>query len=149
MEKFKEQIQKRIRLLSIFLVIVLLLTCFEGFSIVQTGEGTVETGRVMGFQAGLLFGMAMIALMNIVKLRNCLKDDKKLKLLQHEEQDERKKLIRSKAGMPMLLINSILILLAAIIAGHINMTVFYTLICVAMGQLLIGVGLKLYYSKTI
>jgi hypothetical protein len=77
-----------------------------------------------------------------------IKDERKLKMAYNRENDERMKAIRAKAGMPMLLITSVMMVIAAIIAGYFNIVVFYTLTAAAMMQLLLGVSVKLYHMKT-
>jgi len=49
--------------------------------------------------------------------------------------------------MPMLMITSILMLIAAIIAGYFNIIVFYTLVLAATVQLSIGTIVKLVCMK--
>ena len=56
--------------------------------------------------------------------------------------------IRAKAGMPMLLVTSCVMVIAGIIAGYFNVTVFMTLTAAAMCQLLVGSLIKMYYMKT-
>ena len=62
-----------------------------------------------------------------------------------KETDERMILIRSKAGMPALLITSVIMIFAGIIAGYFNIIVFYSLLAAGVCQLLLGVCLKFYY----
>lgn len=103
---------------------------------------------VVGFQFGLILGIGMLSLIQVIKLSKIIKDDKKLKILHNKEHDERLILIRSKSGMPMLLITSVLMIIVAIVYGHFNTTVFITLVLAAMIQLLIGLIVKLYCMKT-
>ena len=81
-----------------------------------------------------------------MKYRGALKDEAKLRLLYNEENDERMKLIRAKAGVPMVLILSMALVLASMFIGYWNETAFVVLIGVALFQLLVSLGVKLYYK---
>lgn len=85
----------------------------------------------------------------MLKYRGALKDETKLRLLYNEENDERMKLIRAKAGVPMVLILSLTLVLAGMIIAYWNETVFIVMICVALFQLLASLVVKLYYKNKI
>lgn len=148
MEKFKSKVKRRIILFSGMTLITVLLGVYGFFVVGNPEKGSMSDGIISGFQFGIIFGIGMLSLLQIIKLGMVIKDDKKLKMLYNQEHDERLKTIRSKAGMPMLMITSELMLIAAIIAGYFNVVVFYTLVIAAMIQLSIGAILKLYYMKT-
>lgn len=145
MEQFRMKIKRRIMLLFVGTLGAVAL-CIYGFF--TMGGTTKVDGTVTGFQFGLIFGIGMRALIEIIRMSMVMKDDKKLRMLYNKENDERLKLIRSKSGMPMLMITSILMLVAAIISGYFNTVVFSTLVITATVQLLIGVIVKLYCLKT-
>jgi hypothetical protein len=148
MEKFKVKIKGRIILFSIMSLIAVLLGAYNSLYLSNSGNETMSEGIVSGFQFGLILGIGMLSLIHMIKLNMIIKDDKKLKVLYNKEQDERMQSIRSKAGMPMLMITSIMMLTAAIIAGYYNIVVFYTLITVAIIQLSMGAIVKLFCIKT-
>ena len=54
--------------------------------------------------------------------------------------------IRAKAGIPMVLILSLALVLGGMVIGYWNETVFVVLIGVALFQLLVSLGVKLYYK---
>jgi len=145
MEQFKMKVKRRIMLLSIGILGAVVLCAYGFFAM---GSEALVDGTVTVFQLGLIFGIGIRALIEIIKLRMVIKDDRKLKMLYNKENDERLKLIRSKSGMPMLMITSILMLIAAIISGYFNTVVFSTLVIAAMVQLLLGLIVKVYYMKT-
>lgn len=148
MGKFKQSIKRRIMLLSL-LVIICLGLGIQNFLMTGTTEnGNMSDGTVSGFQFGLIFGIEIRAIIEIIMLTRTMKDDKKIKLLYNKENDERMKSIRSKAGMPMVMITSLMMIIAAIAAGYFNIVVFYTLVIAAMVQLTIGATIKLYLMKT-
>lgn len=148
MEKFKSKVKRRIILFSGMTLITALLGVYSFFVVGSPEKGSMSDGIILGFQFGIIFGIGMLSLLQIIKLGMVIKDDKKLKMLYNQEHDERLKTIRSKAGIPMLMITSELMLIAAIISGYFNIVVFYTLVIAAIIQLSIGVILKLYYLKT-
>lgn len=148
MEKFKKRIRQRIILFSGMLLVAMGL-CVYGFLAMGNSEGKgMADGIVDGFQFGIIFGIGILALLQIIKLSIVIKDDKEIKSLYNKEHDERLKTIRSRAGMPMLMFTSVLMLIAAIIAGYFNAVVFSTLVIAAIAQLSIGVIVKLYCMKT-
>lgn len=124
------------------------LCIYDFFAMGNLEKESMAEGMVSGFQFGLILGIGMLALIQIIKLSKVIKDDKKLRMLHNKENDERLKLIRSKSGMPMLMITSILMLVAAIISGYFNTVVFSTLVIAATAQLSIGAIVKLYCLKT-
>lgn len=148
MEDFKKRIKRRIILFSGMTLLIALLVVYDFFASGNSEKASMTDGIVSGFQFGLIFGIGTLALLQLIKLNTVIKDDKKLKMLYYKEHDERLKTIRSKAGMPMLMITSIIMLIAAIIAGYFNMVVFYTLAIAAIVQLSIGTIVKLYCMKT-
>lgn len=147
MEKFKRRVKQRIMLFSGSILIIVLIGVYGFFAAAGSEQGIMADGIVSSFQFGIIFGMGMLALIQIIKLQRVIKDDKKLEMLYNRENDERFKAIRSKAGMPMLIITSLIMLLAGIIAGYFNVIVFYTLVIAGIVQLSIGTIVKLYYMK--
>ncbi|HZK34894.1 MAG TPA: hypothetical protein VFD33_06265 [Bacillota bacterium] len=144
MEKFKSLIKRKIILFTLLLLMAIAL---GGYTLITGGKG-IGDESVQGFQSGIALGIAIMALIQIATYCIALKDDKKLKLLCNKENDERMEEIRKRSGMPMLLVMSMLMLLAAVIAGYFNTLVFTTLVLTAIIQLTIGLIVKLYHMKT-
>lgn len=148
MENFRKTIKRRITLFSGMLLVEVLFGAYCFWASEYSGKTAVSNGSVADLQMGILFGIGILTLVQIIKLRKVINDDKKLKMLYNQEHDERLKTIRARAGMPMLLITSTTMLIAAMIAGYFNVVVFNTLIITAIVQLSIGAFVKLYYLKT-
>lgn len=148
MGSFKMRIKRRILLFLGITLLIAVLGVYGFFTAGNSENASITDGIVSGFQIGLIFGIGILALLQIIKLSMVIKDDKKLKMQYNKENDERLKTIRNKAGMPMLMITSVMMLITAIIAGYFNMVVFYTLVIAAMVQLSIGTIVKLYCMKT-
>lgn len=148
MEDFKKRLKRRIILLSGVLLFILGLGAYGVFKIANTKEGTMLEGAVDGFRFGILLGIGVLTLVHIIRYIRATKYDTTLKLLYNQEHDERLKLIRSKAGMPILMITSIMMLIAANIAVYYSVTIFSTLVIAASLQLMIAAIVKIYYMKT-
>lgn len=150
MEKFRTTIKRRIVISSGMALVTLVLGCYSiySISISDLSNATHSDGFVAGFQFGLIVSIFALSVIDIIKLSRAIKDETKLKVLYNKEHDERMKAIRSKAGMPLIAITSVLMTMAAIIAGYFNIIVFYTLVIAVIGQLSISVAVKLYCMKT-
>lgn len=143
MDQYKKKLGIRTIYLGIYAAFAALLCVYDAFFASTTFKST----PIYSFLLGALTSTCILAVLLIVKYRKILADDSKLNLEYNKETDERLIAIRGKAGIPMIPVLSILLLLAGIIAGHVNITVFYTLIISAMCQLLLCVILKLYYLR--
>ena len=102
---------------------------------------------VFEFQMGALMAICILSSFLVMKYGKIVNDDNKLRLQFNEENDERFRAIRMKAGIPMVPVLSVLTLTAGIIAGYFNVTVFYTLVIAAVCQVLISGAVKLLYMK--
>ena len=148
MENYKRTIRYRIGLHIALILLTAALGVYSFFEMGTPENAGISGGALSRFQLGLIVGLGIRALTELVKLSMVVKDERKLKMAYNRENDERMKAIRAKAGMPMLLITSVMMVIAAIIAGYFNIVVFYTLTAAAMMQLLLGVSVKLYHMKT-
>lgn len=141
MEQFKKKLKLRILLfgfLVLFFIVIILINQF----------GTVISfteSLAFSFQRGFSAAGALVLVFWMMKYRAALRDETKLRLLYNEENDERMKAIRAKAGVPMVLILSLTLILAGMIIAYWNEMVFVVLICVALFQMLVSLGVKLYY----
>jgi hypothetical protein len=96
---------------------------------------------------GAITAIGILAMINIIRFSRLLKDKKKLQLQYNRENDEMYKAIRGKVGMPILLITSVIMIIVGVVAGYFNITIFYTLIIAALGQMTISVIVKILYMK--
>ena len=143
MNNYKKTIKKRILLLTLPIILAVTLGVYDVFWV----SDQIKEGPVYGFQDGIITSLGLLATILVIRYRVLLKDDKKLLLMFNRENDERIKAIKAKAGIPMLPITSILIIIAAIIAGYFNELVFLTLIATAIFQMTICVLVKIIYTK--
>ena len=150
MEKFRTTIKRRIAISSGMAFIAMVLGVFSTYSIIITdhSSATHSDGFVAGFQFGLIVSIFGLAVFDIIKLSLTINDETKLRILYNKEHDERLIAIRNKAGAPMIVVTSVMMIIAAIIAGYFNIVVFYTLVVAVSAQLLISAIVKLYCTKT-
>lgn len=143
MEKYSKKVRIKMVLLSLLALTAVALGIYNVFFEGDTEASGFSAGMLSGFRTGMAIGIGFFALIRLFFLGKAIRDEKTLKELYNKEHDERLSEIRAKAGMPLLLITSVLML----IAGPLNVTVFYTLLIAASVQLLTGLGVKMYYLK--
>lgn len=147
MEKYRKTIKKRMILCGILAAVSVGLGIFHQSEFFDLVSFATRNEAVAGFQAGLLSGFGILALFLLYKYGIAIKDETKIKMLYNKEHDERQNLIRQKAGMPLLMITSCIMIFAGIIAGYFNEIIFYTLVLAAMIQLTLGAMVKIYCMK--
>lgn len=143
MEQFKRKLKIRIRLLSAFSLIAVLLVVYNVFFAPET----LKNMDVFEFQTGFITAICILSALNSAKYSKLLNNETKLKLEYNKENDERFKLIKSKAGVPLIIVLSSLMMIVGVIAGYFNLVVFYTLIIAAMCQVLVSGIIKIIYMK--
>ena len=129
-------------------ILLLLIASVSGVIPVRL-ENPHLSDYMSGFQLGLLSGLLAVALFTIVRYQKALKDENRLKQLYYEEHDERNRYIHWKSGASAVNVSIILLLVAGVIAGYFNFTVFATLIASAVVTSIIRGGFKLYYCRSL
>lgn len=142
MELFKKKLKTRIVLLCAVLLLFVVILLYNQFG----ASNALKDSLAFSFQCGFSAAGSLALVFWLMKYRTALKDEAKLRLLYNEEKDERMSAIRAKAGIPMVLILSMTLVLGGMIIGYFNETVFVVLIGVALFQLLVSLGVKLYYK---
>ena len=145
MEKYKKIIIVRVFLLEILALLAVALGIYDVF----WATAKVKSIEVFEFQCGITMGLGILALIRIIRYRKTLRSEKELQIQYNKVNDERTKAIQAKAGMPMILISSIVMVIAGIIIGYSNLVIFYTLIAAAALQLVIACTTKFIYVKII
>lgn len=138
-EQYRKTVKLRIFALWALILVTLAVVLFGDKILYQLEE------FVLCYLRGLCASGELVACFFAIRYRKALRDDTALRKLYNAENDERKKLIRSKAGVPFVLVTSVCMLLAAVVAGHFNLIIFYTLVAAALAQMLLSCGLKLFY----
>lgn len=144
MERYKKTLKTRI---ALFRIVILLNVILSVTLRLMDNKGKIPNTvrNITDFQTGFMLGLAIVSLFILIKYCKLLKNERMLREAYLKETDERMILIRSKAGMPALLITSVIMISAGIIAGYFNIIVFYSLLAAGVCQLLLGVCLKFYY----
>ena len=143
MEKYRKNLILRIFVLSFVVLISAGLGIFNIFGT----EENIKENIIFDFQCGFITAFGLISAILIIRYSKAVKNPDKLKLLFNKENDERLRYIRSKSGMPMILISSVIMILSGTVFGYFNTTVFYTLIVASVLQLIISGILKMIYIK--
>lgn len=142
MELFQKKLKFRMLLFGILILFCLVIILINQLGTVLTYTECLAYSFQRGFSAAGI----LVLVIWMIKYRAALKDEAKLRLLYNQENDERMQAIRAKAGIPMVLILSLALVLGGMVIGYWNETVFVVLIGVALFQLLVSLGVKLYYK---
>ncbi len=147
MEQYKDSLKSRIAVLSVGAAAMATLLLLGEFGVIRAIAANNFSEFLRGFQTGILLSVSLIFSYFIGRYRWLLKNDEKLKSAYYAENDEREKLIAMKVGGNAMYVCIVLILLAGIVAGYFNETVFFSLVGCALFLLLVRVALKIYYHK--
>lgn len=143
MKAYRKTIITRTILLSALALFAAALGIYDAFF--ATAE--MKANNIFHFQCGFTIALGALALILIIRYRKALQNEKALQAQYIKENDERMKAIRAKAGMPMNLIFSIVMIVIGIIIGYFNELIFTTLVVAAVIQLLASSIIKLIYTK--
>lgn len=153
MEQYKEKLKTTQRITAIAALI--LAVCCILFALSECGviNITPTTGdshwqhRWRGIICGASFALGILMCAWTIRISKALRNDKELKKLYVEANDERQNQIFTSARALSMQIFLICGLVAGIVAGYFNMTVSVTILaCVFIHSLLGGIC-KLYYRK--
>ena len=147
LNKMKSQIADRIKRLTGLIVctVILLGTSVSGVIEINLGnEGANDF--VSGFQLGILMALTVNFLFKIVNYRKALKDETLLKRIYYKENDERLAFINQQVGKSSMSVTTVVLLIAAVIAGYFDIKVFVTILAVTCVQLVIQLILQRYYT---
>jgi len=143
MDVFKKRIKRRILFFSAVLLMFVSVLLYNQFGT----SNTIKDNLSFSFQCGFSAACALVLVYLITQYRRALSDVQKLQVLYNKENDERTRAIWAKSGIPMTVILSMTLVLAGIVIGYFNETVFVVLICVALFQLLVTGAVKLHYMR--
>lgn len=146
MEEYRKQIIGRIGISAGICILFLA-------GIVCRLPGYVQTGNeqysdfLQGFFIGLVIVMEVYGITRIIHYGRILSKEELLKREYYEENDERTRMIYEKAGGNALYGCALTVLVAAVVAGFFEMTVFLTLISCSVFLLGTRKVLKIYYGR--
>ena len=115
--------------------------------IFSTGNTAYLPSFLSGVYTGVGAGLIMISILMMLRTREILKDEKKVKEQRLKEQDERNQMIAQKSLYMAGIILIFGIYIALLISGIFNMAVFWTLFIVAMSYMVIFTAISVYYNK--
>ncbi len=151
MQEYKESVRKRV---GLYVLQMFVLVIAVAISIIVTINQPVEEmnlgfvdGLAEGFRLGILLAISFHVGKTLIKSARALNDEKHLRRLQIEMNDERKKFIDAQVGKKGFEIIIFIVSIATIVAGSLNHTVFLTLIVVWIVVMLTRAGLRAYYSS--
>lgn len=148
LEKMRMDIQNRIKRTTGLLACTMIFLCVAVTGVIPVQLDNEQANDfVFGFQLGLLCALLIMFLGNLVKYRKALKDNNLLKQLYYQENDERMCYINQQVGKSTMSVVTVIMVIATIITGYFNITVFCTMIAVTLLQVLIQIGLKWYYTN--
>lgn len=144
LQNYRKEIARRISLLVIFCVIALLAIVLGADFLKDISPKTTDrTDYVLGFFTGI----ELVCVFYMGCLIRAYRDEKYLKEMYTKETDEREILIRMKSGKDIVPILSLVIAVIACVMSYVNYEVFIALTAVAIGQIIITLILKIYWSK--
>lgn len=153
MEQFREKLKIENRITAV-LCVVLAAFSVLGFA---AEAGWVELTPVSGDEhwqsmwrgmiSGASFGVLIMMLVCLIKGIKALKDEKKLKKLYVEANDERQIQIWTNARASSMQVSLLVGLVVGLILGYFNMTVGITILALETFHALVGFAFKIYYVK--
>ena len=148
LNKMKSEIEARSKRLMGLIVCAMGLLTLSVTDVISINLGNENANDfVAGFQLGILCVLLLAFAAKLVNYRKALKDDKLLKQIYYKENDERVCFISQQVGKSSMSITTVVLLIAAIIAGYFNIIVFITILAVTAVQLLIQLMLYWYFDR--
>lgn len=141
MDKFKEELRNRNKLIGVVLVLVALVHVILRFFVSDLKDMS------SGFLMGMFSGLCLLAVVYIFKSQHAIHDDVKLRELYINEHDERKQMIRQKTFQSSFVMGIVVLIGCMSVAVYFDYIIAMTLICVIYGLLIISVLVKFYYCR--
>ena len=153
MEEFRVKLKVENRITAVLCIILAIFSAL-GFA---AEAGLVELTPVSGdshwqsmwrgMVSGASMGVLALMIVSLIRSRKALRDDKKLKKLYVEMNDERQIQIWTSARASSMQVTLLLGLVAGLVVGYFNATVGITILAVETIHALVGFAFKIYYSK--
>lgn len=150
MDKMRKDVENRLRRTKGIgaCLLAFSITMMSGVFPVNLGNANADD-FVSGFQAGILILLLLVYLARLVKYQKALKDEKLLKQLYNQENDERMLYVNQQVGKSSMSVNTVVLLLLAIVAGYFNIVVFVTILATIFVQCMIQIVMKWYYLNCV
>lgn len=153
MEQFKEKLKVETRITAVLCVILAVFSVLgfaaeAGFvELTPIGGDSHWQSMWRGMISGAAFGVLVLMVFGLVRGIRALKDEKKLKKLYVEANDERQIQIWTTARATSMQVTLLLGLVIGLIVGYFNMAVGITILAVETIHSVIAFGFKLYYNR--
>ena len=144
LQNYRKEIARRISLLVVFCVTALLAIVLGAVFLKDISPSKADT---TDYVLGFFTGIELVCIFYMGCLIRAYRDEKYLKEMYTKETDEREILIRMKSGKNIVPILSLVIAVIACVMSYVNYEVFIALTAVAIGQIIITLILKIYWSK--
>ncbi len=142
MEKFRKSLKNRLVGACIYCAAVVALIALGVF---RPGDAHVSD-FIAGFSMGLCIGIEFVVIFYMIKIIAALRNEEKLKKLYIKENDERIKMIQSKAVSSGITLAVGGLLLGTMVAGYYDEKVFFTLVGATVFISLMVSLMKGYYG---
>lgn len=140
MEEFRKKLKKRLRiywaLIIVFTISYVLLLIFGS-----------DKDYGIRYNGGFFSGIITVSVMNLVKIKKSLKDEKKFKEQYIRENDERLGTIEKEVAKTTFNVTLVVLCMAVIVSNYFNIIVSCTLACVLGIISVIYLGSLIYYNK--
>ena len=152
MEQYKKELKNSCRITAFFCVILAVFSVLGFAAEAGLVELTPVTGDShwqstwRGIVSGASMGILALMIFSVVQSLRAIKDEKKLRKLYVEANDERQIKIWTSARALAMQIFLMAGLVAGVAAGYFNMTVSVTILACVLVHSLMGVACKIYYS---
>lgn len=153
MEHFKEKLKVE-AIITAVLCVILAVFSVLGFAaeaelIALTPVAGDEHWQSMwrGMISGASFGVLALMVYGLIRSIRAIRDEKKLKKLYVEANDERQNMIWTAARATSMQVTLLVGLVAGLVLGYFNMTVGITILAIETIHALAGGAFKLYYSR--
>jgi len=143
MENYRNKLKKKI-ILSIALWVVTIGIFIAVNLFVKHGSDYTSSLNI-----GFISGLTSVMVFNIIKIRKALKDEKLLKQMYVQENDERNLYVMMTASKMALTATIIISAMAGVIASYFNKTVCITLYTVTTAIAIIYLCITAYANKKI
>lgn len=148
MERFKDELQKRLFSMATFVAGLAMLMVF---GLMRPLAAATEEVRafMLGVNAGLLAAALMGTLRSAVKYAAALRNEEKRKALYIWEHDERRLYIQSKTGGDAIQWILSGMVVATVVSEFFNQTVFFTLLGALLFAAAVKTVFKAVYTKKV
>lgn len=141
MEKFRKRIKTQSRIYRVLIIAMVGFAIYDQWLKPSSGE----LGPQLSSLFGALSGLVLLAVVQLIRNQKLLRDETRLQMAYNKYKDERMQSIRAKAGVPIIIITSILMFLAGAFFIEKNQEVALALIIAATAQVLLSGAVKLYW----